>query len=164
MQSCWLKARSPSELLMTEGLAFRPLGTQAAHAVAARPSALWSTPWEHSSARHGTRFTCDVIKCCPSAHTEPLREQAAAEGIASRNLHVGREGTMNYSPHLASGLGFPNRGKHSSGPPRGFTRSSCFNGKQWPHCPFSGTCNDFAMGVRSGLWFPRCMICSGRSK
>lgn len=149
---------------MTEGLAFRPLGTQAAHAVAARPSALWSTPWEHSSARHGTRFTCDVIKCCPSAHTEPLRAQAAAEGIASRSLHVGREGTMNYSPHLASGLGFPNRGKHSSGPPRGFTRSSCFSGKQWPHCPFSGTCNDFAMGVRSGLWFPRCMICSGRSK
>lgn len=55
------------------------------------------------------------------------------------------KGTMNYSPHLASGLGFPNS-KHSSRPPRKLMRNRCFNEKQWPGCSLSGTCNDFALG------------------
>ena len=80
--------------MRTEGLAFRPLGTQAVQAVTARPSTLWSMPWEHrGSARHENRLTCDIIlKGCPSAHTGPLGEQTVAEGTASRSWHEGKEG------------------------------------------------------------------------
>lgn len=56
-----------------------------------------------------------------------------------------RKETMNYSPHLASGLGFPNS-KHSSRPPRGLMRNRCFNEKQWPRGSLSGMCSDFALG------------------
>lgn len=80
--------------MRTEGLAFRPLGTQTVQAVAARPNTLWSIPWEHrGSARHENRLTCDIIlKGCPSARTRPLGEQTVAEATASRSWREGREG------------------------------------------------------------------------
>lgn len=116
--------------MRTEGLAFRPLGTQTVQVVAARPNTLWSIPWEQrGSARHENRLTCDIILNAhlhvqgPSENRLWLRPLPAGAGVR------GGKGTMNYSPHLASGLGFPNS-KHSSRPPRGLMRNRCFNEKQ----------------------------------